>query len=172
MEKFFLVILIFLDSDNAHHLSKKQYVMKSDCDRKYYFLKVKSPAFLSFPRFLDVFAMWNSITGASALLQSSYGPLLLISAETLRFSVSQWKSGQMVICCFVAHYSAGIVAVKRIALKKSYSPYSVKCGTSTSLLLQVVGYKQQKRKSFFLEEFTSQIFQSTWHCADVTKRQS
>lgn len=171
MEKIILVILIFLDSDNAHHLCKKQYMMKSDCDRKYYFLKVKSPAFLSFPRFLDVFAMWNSITGASALLQSSYAPLLRISAEMLRFSVSQWRSGQMVICCFVAHYSAGIVAVKREALKKSYSPYSVKGGISISLLLQIMGYIQQKRKSF-LEEFTSQIFQSTWHCADVTKRQS
>lgn len=77
----------------------------------------------------------------------------------------------MVICCFVAHYSAGIVAVKREALKKSYSPYSVKGGISISLLLQIMGYIQQKRKSF-LEEFTSQIFQSTWHCADVTKRQS
>lgn len=87
----------------------------------------------------------------------------------------------MAICCFLAHYSAGSVTDKKEALKKSYSPYSVSCGISTSPPAtqlnpaQAVGYKQQKRKSFFLEEFTSQsrvfIFQSTWHWEDVTKRQ-
>lgn len=78
-------------------------MMKPECNRKYYFLKVKSPAFLSFPRFSEVFVMWNSIAGASAVLVCTILTNLCRDSEIFCLSVEIWTNLLLCSSLFCRH---------------------------------------------------------------------